>query len=72
MGGEEGAVCSVVKFPSIIGLKGLDGTSELRLNISIEEREKMMNFRFVANGKCPSKMCKIIKDYKIILKTRHT
>jgi hypothetical protein len=43
--GKDGAICSVVEFSSIIGLKSFDGGRKLRMNISIERDEKRMNFR---------------------------
>ena len=60
IGGKEGAICSVVKFSSIIGLKSFNGGRKLRANISIEHHEKVMNFRLFTNRKRPSEVRKII------------
>lgn len=57
---EEGAICSVVEFSSIVSLEGFNGGRKLGANISIERHKKIMNFRLLANRKRPSKMRKII------------
>jgi hypothetical protein len=58
--GKEGAICSVVEFSSIVGLKSFNGGQKLCANISIERDEKRMNFRLFRNKKRPSEVRKII------------
>jgi hypothetical protein len=63
---------TVNELSPIIGLKTAHRRTELCVSVSSELNNMFMNFRFMAQGECPTKMSKIIKYDKIIFIARNT
>ena len=71
-GSQEGDSGTVNELSPIIGLKTAHRRTELCVSVSSELNNMFMNFRFMAQGECPTKMSKIIKYHKIIFIARNT
>jgi hypothetical protein len=72
VGSQEGDSGTVNELSPIIGLKTAHRRTELSVSVSSELNNMFMNFRFMAQGECPTKMSKIIKYDKIIFIARNT
>ena len=69
---QEGGSGIVKKLCPIICLKTAHMITELCVSVSNKLNNMLMNFRFMAQGECPTIMGKIINYHKIIFIARNT
>ena len=69
---KEVAVFEIVKLTPIVTLDESYGKKEVHRNIALQIKKDIVNFRFVAQREGPNIMSVIIKNHKVILKTRNT
>ena len=69
---KEVPVLKVVKFFAIVTLNKFDWKKEVCGDIFLKVKESGVDIGFVAQRKGPYKMSKIIKNNKVVLKTRDT
>ena len=69
---KEIAVFEIVKLTAIVTLDEPYGKKEVNKNIALEINKNIVNIRFVAQREGLNIRSVIIKNHKIILKTRNT
>jgi hypothetical protein len=69
---QEGSSGIVEELRAIVDLKTAHRITELCVSISYELNNVFVNIRFMAQGKSPTVMCKIVNYHKIKFVTRNT